>query len=311
MIDISRFQKINLEVIANYYNFKLTNKATQNSPHMNNGQDIIIIKQHSNEEYTYWSPTAETKGDIFNFVMWQENCEFKTALDKIQFILGQEVVTSSPILYQKREKKEFDKSKIKQFTDIEHSKYLASRGLSRTIYHNRRFIDRIKSDNFNNVIFPHEDLENNIVGYTTKNFKFAGFSPGGTKTIWKSNQFTNDNRLVIGEAAIDILSYAYIEYLHIPALMFNTQYSSIDGGWDNSLTTLHIKTQIESISNIKEVTGIFDNDNQGREYSKKLSKICQELNVKYVENFPPMEKDWNDFWQKYIKQINKPLTLKG
>ena len=51
------------------------------------------------------------------------------------------------------------------------------------------------------------DLEG-MCGYEIKNTGFTGFSPGGSKGLWCSRTTEEDDTLVIGEAAIDLLSFA-------------------------------------------------------------------------------------------------------
>jgi hypothetical protein len=43
-----------------------------------------------------------------------------------------------------------------------------------------------------------------------QNVGFTGFSPGGSKGLWFSRASEGDDALVIGEAAIDLLSFAVL-----------------------------------------------------------------------------------------------------
>lgn len=300
-IEIEKLKTVNLEIIAINYGFKLTNKATKNSPHFNNGKDTIIIKQQSNGVYTFWSPSSNQKGDVFKLIEWQENCDFKTALNKAQEILNSNISIPNEKLYKNLDKKNFNKELPKKFVSLEYSVYLESRGIPSSFLQHKRFKDTIFfNPEFKNVVFPHYNQKLEVIGYTQKNFNFSGFAEGGEKTIWHSKEFPSDKRLVIGEAAIDMLSLAYFDYLRTPKDFFNNRYISIDGGWNPDLTTKSIQAQIESLKNNNVIViGAFDNDTQGKKYSHVLADLCQKLDVQYQENLPKISKDWNEALQSY------------
>ena len=81
------------------------------------------------------------------------------------------------------------------------------RALPETVTGSARFAGRIYQDQRSNAVFPHCDLEG-LCGYEIKNTGFTGFSPGGSKGLWCSRTTEEDDTLVIGEAAIDLLSFA-------------------------------------------------------------------------------------------------------
>ena len=72
-----------------------------------------------------------------------------------------------------------------------------------------------------NAIFPHED-EAGLCGFEKRNRNFKGFGDLGEKGLWISNTFPEDRRLVIGESAIDCISYE--------VLFPRGRYASIAGG---------------------------------------------------------------------------------
>jgi hypothetical protein len=81
------------------------------------------------------------------------------------------------------------------------------RSLPEAITSDQRFAGRIYQDQRSNAVFPHYDQEG-LCGYEVKNSGFTGFSPGGSKGLWCSRTDKADDALVIGEAAIDLLSFA-------------------------------------------------------------------------------------------------------
>jgi len=68
---------------------------------------------------------------------------------------------------------------------------------------------------------PHED-EAGLCGFEKRNRNFKGFGDLGGKGLWTSNAFPEDRRLVIGESAIDCISYE--------VLFPGGRYASIAGG---------------------------------------------------------------------------------
>ena len=61
-----------------------------------------------------------------------------------------------------------------------------------------------------------------LCGFEKRNRTFKGFAAEGEKGLWLSNQFSEDRRLVVGESAIDCISYE--------VLFPGARYASIAGG---------------------------------------------------------------------------------
>ena len=62
-----------------------------------------------------------------------------------------------------------------------------------------RFAGRIRIDARGNAVFPHFDGDG-LTGYELKNVGFTGFSSGGTKALWLSNETPEDNKIVFCES---------------------------------------------------------------------------------------------------------------
>jgi len=154
-----------------------------------------------------------------------------------------------------------------------------------------RFAGRIYEDHRSNVIFPHYNREG-ICGYEIKNRGFTGFSSGGIKGLWCSRSTEDDDTIVIGEAALDVLSYAY---LHGDP---KTRYFSTGGSVNDAQLDL-IKAAVQKMPTIgPQVVLAMDNDEAGIALAEKIqSFLASELPDKcFVEVKVPQGSgdDWND-----------------
>ena len=287
------------ELAIREYGFQKTAKSTQNSPSLKNAKgDHIVIKVQADGAYTFFSPTSDRKGSIYDFIMWQENCDFQGAAEKIRYLLGRQLersfqATPSP------EHKKFDREAVKKLKVMSYSKYLESRGIHDPLLQHGRFKGPILIDEHNNTVFPHYK-GNQIVGYVKKNYKFSGFSEGGEKLIWKSNQFPEDTRLVVCEAAIDALSVATMlaENPKHKESFYHTRFISIDGGMSPAAETA-LRSEVASMPENSVIEAAFDNDSQGEKYTEKLQAICNECKRKMSVAKPKQKKDWNEVLQSY------------
>ena len=287
------------ELAIREYGFQKTAKSTQNSPSLKNAKgDHIVIKVQADGAYTFFSPTSDRKGSIYDFIMWQENCDFQGAAEKIRYLLGQQLersfqATPSP------EHKKFDREAVKKLKVMSFSKYLESRGIHDTLLQHGRFKGTILIDEHNNAVFPH-CKDSQIVGYVKKNYKFSGFSEGGEKLLWKSNQFPEDTRLVVCEAAIDALSFATMlsENPKHKERFYHTRFISIDGGMSPAAENA-LRSEVAAMPEKAVIEAAFDNDSQGEKYTAKLQQICTECKREMTVARPKQKKDWNEVLQSY------------
>lgn len=84
--------------------------------------------------------------------------------------------------------------------------YLKSRHIPATVLSSPRLAGRVYSDARHNAIFPHYNAMG-LCGYEIKNQGFTGFAKGGEKGLWFSAINRADTAAVIGETAIDAISY--------------------------------------------------------------------------------------------------------
>jgi len=178
--------------------------------------------------------------------------------------------------------------------------YLESRGID-NINH-KRFKETVVSDDRKNAVFPHTNAAGEITGYAMKNTKFNGFSPGGSKTLWKSNQLDSDKQLVITESAIDALSYAKLMDKRAPKQISNTRFISTEGAFSPAVQKM-IEAEIVSMPETATIVGAFDNDDQGWKYASELKTICEEAGRKCRTDIPRVKGyDWN---QVLVKCLDK------
>jgi Toprim-like/Protein of unknown function (DUF3991) len=163
--------------------------------------------------------------------------------------------------------------------------YLQRRGLGNDIVAHERFINRIRTGEKGEAVFPHYDKEG-ICGYEQKNQGFTGFSPGGTKGIWVSNSSKADTALFIGESSIDCMSHFAI---HKDTA---TRYISTGGSWNDKTPEL-IKEAAAKHPGKTVILG-FDNDDGGKAFEKNTRELLKDSGKEIITQWPTQGKDWND-----------------
>lgn len=287
-----------------FYGFELKKNSTVRNPCLTNGSDTIVIKRQQDGNYTFWSPTSQNKGSVIDFLMWQENVNMphacKIADEKISGFTQDVKAGKTQAPKHVEVAKEFDQEKLKQLKPVESIKYLENRGVD-NINHGR-FKNTVFSDERHNAVFPHKNENGQTVGYAIKNINFNGFSPGGSKTIWKSNQFKNDNQIVLTESAVDALSYAKLMNKRNPKQMFNTRFVSTEGAFSPETQEM-IKKEILSMPESVKVVAAFDNDEQGKKYASELKILCKNINRDFQTDLPRVKDyDWNKVLQKSLER---------
>jgi len=298
-------KKHNLSQFAqDFYGFERKKNSTKNNPCLKNGSDTIIIKRQQDGNYTFWSPTSQNKGSVIDLVIWQENVSMPQAC-KIAYAkitgFAQDVKAGKAQTPKHLEPvKELDQENLRQLKPVESLQYLKSRGIDNI--NQKRFKETVFSDERKNAVFPHKDASGEITGYAMKNNKFNGFSPGGSKTLWKSNQFDSDKQLVITESAIDALSYAKLMDKRDPKQISNTRFISTEGAFSPEVQKM-IEAEIVSMPETAIIVGAFDNDDQGWKYASELKTICEEAGRKCRTDIPRVKGyDWN---QVLVKCLDK------
>ena len=182
---------------------------------------------------------------------------------------------------------ETDYSKMKDA--LRHSYLENERALPAPLLDLPLFAGRIKIDARGNAVFPHWDLDG-LCGFEIKNSGFTGFSPGGMKGLWLSQEFPEDNRLVICESAIDALSHAVL----MPDNQ--TRYASI-GGKPNPIQPALIRAAALRMLPKAKIAAAMDADEDGGMLAEivrgaVLNSGREDLSFVFEE--PQGAKDWND-----------------
>jgi hypothetical protein len=306
-MNVQDIKKHNLSQFAqDFYGFEPKKNSTAKNPCLANGKDTIVIKRQQDGNYTFWSPTSQNKGSVIDLVIWQENVSLKDACriadekitGHVQDVKSGKTQAAKPI----EPVKSFDRAKVEQLIPVKSHKYLESRGLD-NIDHGR-FKDTVFTDKHHNAVFPHTNAAGEITGYAMKNTEFDGFSPGGSKSIWKSKQFKNDNQLVITESAIDALSYAKLMNKRDPQQFFSTRFISTEGAFSPEVQEM-LKNEIAAMPESVQVIAAFDNDDQGWKYAKELKSTCKEMERQCRIDIPRVKGyDWNNVLEKSLEREN-------
>ena len=151
---------------------------------------------------------------------------------------------------------------------IDTHRYIEIRGIKQGILKAKRFLGKIYIDNFGNVIFPYYDHDG-IIGFSIINQNYKGFSQNGERGLLFSNYYQDDNRMVICESVIDVLSYHILKGDNL------TCYFSIDGQLTQKQVML-IDGLVPKNQN-KKIVFAFDNDNAGRNYISLIKKQHKEV----------------------------------
>jgi hypothetical protein len=156
-----------------------------------------------------------------------------------------------------------------------------------------RFCHVIRTDDRNNVVFPHFD-SNGLSGYELKNNGFTGFSRGGSKMLWYSSNIDQSLRLVICESAIDCLSHAQATE------DAESAYASIGGAMSPEQRLL-LQKAIQSVQERGgEVVSAVDRDKAGEDLHQFLMALGA------VDGRPPDAEgvtDWNDHLQSQLEPV--------
>ena len=165
--------------------------------------------------------------------------------------------------------------------------YLERRGITPQLLQGDRFKNQAKLDDRNNATFPYRDL-GRITGFELRNFDFKGFSKGGSKSLWRSNQQPDDSQLVIVESPIDALSF---HQLHGDR---RTRYIATGGTISQRQQEL-IEVELRAIAQKSGVIILAtDNDEAGDKLAEQIDKLAPDVKFFLKKRMQPKLKDWNE-----------------
>jgi hypothetical protein len=287
--ELDRFKTLDLVGYATEQGFTLDKmKSSSASKTMRRGNEKIVIKRNNMGQYLYYN--ARNKGDngtIIDFVQSEKQCNLGEVRKILRSWSGMSVSSPSITADQKadeQKRKEYE-SKIRRLHGSPRD-YLHNRGILDQILRDERFRAKIFQDTRNNIAFPHTGIDWKTSGYELKNKDFTGFSPGGKKGIWHSNNTQTAIEIVVVESAIDGLSHAQLYQTGD-----DVAYVSVGGSLSDSQ-----RSQLVAIFGVmsrrgQKLTIATDSDQAGEKLAQELVGLAKDVEVKREI---PKAKDWND-----------------
>lgn len=256
---------------------------------MRKGPDKISIRRDSDGHYVYYSFRDERdNGTIIDFVASRR----RKNLGEVRKILRAFSGSAAPAAFEPLEPApRFDRDKvraeIRTMKALQWHRWLEEeRKLPRPVLLSPRFRGRLLVDARANVIFLHED-EDGPCGFERRNNNFKGFASLGKKGLWLSAQFPSDRKLVVGESAIDCLSYQAV------FKEAKTRYASLAGGLNPEQPAL-LARLCQAMPPGSEVVGITHPDPDGERYAEAITAAAAAAGLPFRNHRPEFVKDWND-----------------
>jgi len=257
--------------------------------------DKVIIKRGMDGHHLYFSvhDALDKGGTIIDFVQHRLGLSLGAVRKELRPWIGQPPVPvpAFPVLH----KTEKDRMKVEaayarmKDASTGHPYLERERAIPGTLLASERFADRVRIDDKGNAVFPHFDAQG-LSGYELKNAGFTGFASGGSKALWLSQEFPDDNRLILSESAIDALSFAVI----FPD--DRTRYASI-GGKPSPQQPELIRAAAARMPADSEIVAAMDADADGAKLAdvvRKAVALTGRLDLKFTVQEPFGFKDWND-----------------
>jgi hypothetical protein len=269
-------------------------KSSKRSTVMRRGADKIIVKLNAGDRhYVYFTVHDERdNGSIIDFVMRRKAMNLGLVRKELRPWIGRSSLPlpSLPRLDPSSKDRglveaEFERAAVA----FEHPYLEGERGLPSALFSSRRFGGRVWIDERGNALFPHSDQEG-LCGFEKKNRGYTGFSLGGEKALWFSRVFKSDDRLVLAESGIEILSHALL----FPAE--RARYASIAGEMNSKQPDL-IRAAVAKMPSGAQVVAAFNADADGRGYAEILRRAVETSgreDLVFVLHEPSGFKDWND-----------------
>ena len=273
--------------------------------------DKIVVRLDRDEHWTYFSVRDDRdNGTIIDFVQHRGRSSLADVRRELRVWSGEYRSAVPPEYVPVRAAQAGDVHVLREtFARAQlkaSSPYLNSRGIQPHTLRCQRFAGTWRVDDRGDLLFPHYDQlagERGLCGFERKNARFAGFSAGGTKTIWTSNTKEHDDKLVFTEAVIDALSYHQI---HQDPL---ARYASTGGSFGERQAR-HITGAVAQIALVGgAVITATDNDEAGERLAARIGSLAGDVPV--VRHRSPVGKDWNDYLQRHERDYIRSLGLRG
>jgi hypothetical protein len=255
--------------------------------------DKIVIKRGADGHYVYFSVRDDRdNGSIIDFVQHRQRLSLGAVRKELRPWIGMpsSQLPAFPPLPKCSKDRLRVETEYEKMHDAPRHPYLENeRALPASLLGSERFAGRVRMDARGNAIFPHVDADG-LCGYEIKNNGFTGFSSGGTKGLWLSQERPDDNRLVLCESAIDALSHAAL----FPD--DHARHASI-GGKPNPIQPELIRAAIVRMPAGSEIVAAMDADAEGVKLAdivREAVKLAGRHDLRSTMEEPFGFKDWND-----------------
>jgi Toprim-like/Protein of unknown function (DUF3991) len=271
--------------------------AVMRTGRQSEGGDKVIIKRETDGHYVYFSVRDDAdNGTIIDFLQRRQRIGLGEIRKTLRPWIGKPEsrpplpLTNLPQLEQSGCDRPLVEKEWAQSGVYGGSSFLEEvRRIPRELLSGRRFIGRLRIDSRLNVLFPHEDREGDLCGFEKKNRGFTGFSTGGEKGLWRSNDFETDRRLVFAESAIDALSYATL--FPDPT----ARYRSFGGGLSPKQPEI-IRNHVCAMPPGSEIVAATDADHAGFTFARRIEEVVADLDGHVFRRHSPPgdDDDWNE-----------------
>jgi len=262
-----------------------------------NGDKVVITTDRDGHGIYFSVRNNRDNGTIIDFVQNRQPYNLGEVRKELRpWLEGHSISPAEPI--PKPQPLEPDRfeilEKLSRMKETTSHPYLKHRGISKRILSSNRFAGTVLIDDLGRAIFPHHD-EKGITGFEARNHDVKGFSRGGQKSIWRSNSYKSDRRLVVVESPIDALSYHQL--YNEP----HTRYIATSGSVGERQLELMKSIFKKAISRDMEIEIATDKDEAGQKlYQQLLLQIPASVEVNRVT--PKHHKDWNEVLQAELKR---------
>jgi hypothetical protein len=252
---------------------------------------VVISRSAVNGHWIYFSVRdGSDHGSIIDFVVRRDRCSIAYAAAEIHRwsgterasipVEGRRHTVVHRVVDRASARAEYDRAR-----SVTDSPYLNSRGIRASTLRDRRFVGTFREDSRGRMLFPHADSE--FSGFESKHFRWTSFSTAGVKTLWSSNAFPTDSRLILVESAVDALSHYQLQPDE------GARYASVAGSMSPRQLSV-LKDAFAALPSNTSVVLAFDRDAAG----DKLAEQVQALTAIACERVTTqVGKDWNE-WLK-------------
>jgi hypothetical protein len=249
--------------------------------------DKVIVHLGSNKSKDHWVYTSTKQGDagsIIDFVGHRLNISLGAIRKELRPWIGKPpipVPDFPPPVRANKDRVVVGMRYLSMQDALNHPYLEHERALPASLLQSERFAGRIKIDGRGNALFPHLDA-NGICGYEIKNMGFTGFSTGGTKGLFLSQQLPDDTSIVFCESGIEDLSHA---------VLFPDAHARYASGGDNlspfQLTL--IEAEIRRMPANSEIVTAMNADDAGRKLARQIQRVfegCARPDQKFRDDEP-------------------------